>query len=135
MNLLSKFLNKTDFTDYNDYYNNYKLIVPENFNFAYDVIEEYAKCAPEKRAILWCNDEGEERTFSYKDLNAEVNKTANFFKRAGIKKGDFVMLVLRRHYQFWTSIYALHKIGAVAIPATHLLTKKDIIYRCNSSLT
>ncbi|MBQ6895262.1 MAG: AMP-binding protein [Clostridia bacterium] len=133
MNLLSKFLNKTDFTDYNDYYANYKLNVPENFNFAYDVIEEYAKCAPQKRAILWCNDEGEERSFTYAELNAEVNKTANFFKRAGVKKGDFVLLILRRHYQFWTSIYALHKIGAVAIPATHLLTKKDIVYRCNSA--
>ena len=129
MNLLSKFLNKTDFTDYKDYYNNFKLNVPENFNFSYDVIEEYANTLPDKRAILWCNDEGEEKTFTYADLNKEVNKTANFFKRIGIKKGDFVLLILRRHYQFWTSIYALHKIGAVAIPATHLLTKKDIVYK------
>ena len=81
MNLLSKFLNKTDFTDYNDYFNNYKLNITENFNFAYDVIEEYANVAPTKRAILWCNDEGEEKIFTYQDLNAEVNKTANFFKR------------------------------------------------------
>lgn len=133
MNLLSKFLKKTEFTDYNDYYNNFKINVPENFNFAYDVVAEYANTAPDKKAIVWCNDEGEERIFTYKDLDCEVNKTANFFKRIGIKKGDFVMLILRRHYQFWTSIYALHKIGAVAIPATNLLTKKDIVFRCNSA--
>jgi len=133
MNLLSKFLDRTEFTDYNDYYQNFKIKVPEDFNFAYDVIEEYAKVAPDKRAILWCNDEGQERTFTYAELNAEVNKAANFFKRIGIKKGDFAMLILRRHYQFWVSVYALHKIGAVVIPATHLLTKKDIVFRCNSA--
>ena len=124
MNLLSKFLDRVDFESYEDYYNNYKLNIPDNFNFAYDVIEEYAKLDYNKRAIVWCNDEGEEEIFSFGRLNEEVNKAANFFKRIGIKKGDFVMLILRRHYQFWVSIYALHKIGAVAIPATHLLTKK-----------
>ncbi len=130
MNLLNKFLEKSEFENYEDYYANFKVNVPEDFNFAYDVIEEYAKIAPDKRALVWCNDEGEERIFTFSQLNAEVNKAANFFRRIGIKKGDFVMLILRRHYQFWISIYALHKIGAVAIPATHLLTKKDIIFRC-----
>ena len=133
MNLLNRFVNRSEFKSYEDYYNKFKLLIPEDFNFAYDVIEEYAKIAPEKRALVWCNDEGEEKIFNFGELNREVNKTANFFKRIGIKKGDFVLLILRRHYQFWTSIYALHKIGAVAIPATHLLTKKDIVFRCNSA--
>ena len=96
-------------------------------------LKQYAKIQYDKRAIVWCNDEGEEEVFSFGRLNEEVNKAANFFKRIGIKKGDFVMLILRRHYQFWISMYALHKIGAVAIPATHLLTKKDIVFRCNSA--
>ena len=133
MNLLSKFLTKTEFNSYEDYYENFKVKVPENFNFAYDVIGEYASVSPDKRALVWCNDEGEERVFTFSQLDCEVNKAANFFKRIGIGKGDFVMLILRRHYQFWISIYALHKIGAVAIPATHLLTKKDIVFRCNSA--
>ena len=108
MNLLSKFLDRTEFENYEDYYNNFKVKVPEDFNFAYDVVEEYANLAPQKRALVWCNDEGQERIFTYMELNEEVNKAANFFKRVGIKKGDFAMLILRRHYQFWISIYALH---------------------------
>ncbi|MBR2405207.1 MAG: acetyl-CoA synthetase, partial [Clostridia bacterium] len=90
MNLLSKFLTKTEFNSYEDYYENFKVKVPENFNFAYDVIGEYTRIAPDKRALVWCNDEGEERIFTFSQLDSEVNKAANFFKRIGIKKGDFV---------------------------------------------
>ncbi len=133
MNLLNKFLEKTEFSSYEDFYNNYKLKNTQGFNFGFDVVDEYARIAPEKIAIVWCDDEGRERTFTYSELSKLTNKTANFFKKQGIKKGDKVMLILKRHYEFWFSIIALHKIGAVTIPATHLLTKKDIVYRCNSA--
>ena len=79
--------------------------------------------------MIWCNDEGEEHFFTYEDMKNYSNKAANLFVKNGVKKGDMVMLVLKRHYQFWFSILALHKIGAVAIPATNLLTKKDYVYR------
>lgn len=108
-------------------------VVPENFNFAYDVVDEIAKVEPNRRAMVWCNVEGEERVFTFGDIQRMSNKTANFFRSQGIGKGDMVMLVLKRHYQFWFSILALHKLGAVAIPGTHLLTKKDFVYRYDAA--
>lgn len=131
--MVEKFLRKTEFEDYEDFRENYEVIVPGNFNFSYDVVDEWAKTAPEKPALLWTNDKGEERQFTFGDLKRESDKTASFFKSLGIKKGDKVMLILKRRYQFWFSILALHKIGAVTIPATHLLTPKDIIYRCDAA--
>ena len=108
-------------------------VVPENFNFAYDVVDEIAKAEPNRRAMVWCNVEGEERVFTFGDIKCMSDKTANFFRSQGIGKGDMVMLVLKRHYQFWFSILALHKLGAVAIPGTHLLTKKDFVYRYDAA--
>ena len=133
MNLLNKFLNRTEFESYEDFYKNYSLKYDDDFNFGFDVVDEYAKICPEKRALVWCDDEGREKIINYGELSRYTNKTANYFKSLGIKKGDMVMLILKRHYEFWYSIIALHKLGAVTIPATHLLTKKDIIYRCNSA--
>lgn len=104
-------------------------IVPETFNFAYHVVDAVANLEPERRAMVWCNPEGEERVFTFGDLKRESDKAANVLKKLGIKKGDTVLLILKRHYQFWTAILALHKLGALAIPATHLLTSKDILYR------
>lgn len=132
MNLIDKFV-KTDFSSYEDFYENLKFNIPENFNFGYDVVDELAKTNPDAKAMIWCNDHGEEKIFTFRDMKYYSDKTANFFKQCGIKKGDFVMLILKRHYEFWFSIVALHKIGAVVIPATHLLTAKDIIYRCNAA--
>ena len=132
MNLIDKYV-KTDYKSYEDFYENFDINIPENFNFGYDVVDELARTNPDAKAMIWCNDHGEERIFTFADMKYYTDKTANFFKSIGIKKGDFVMLVLKRHYQFWFSIVALHKIGAVVIPATHLLTKKDIVYRCNSA--
>ncbi|MEG0229131.1 MAG: AMP-binding protein, partial [Oscillospiraceae bacterium] len=103
--------------------------VEENYNFAFDVISELAKDEPEKRALMWCNENGEERTFTFSQLDKQSNKVANMFKANGINKGDHVMLVLRRNYQFWFSVLALNKIGAIAIPATDQLMKKDYVYR------
>ena len=107
----------------------FRPIYEENFNFAYDVVDEIARLEPNRRAMVWCNDQGEEKIFTFDDMRRYSNKAANLFVKYGIKKGDMVMLVLKRHYQFWFSILALHKIGAVTIPATNLLTKKDYVYR------
>ena len=113
-----------------DFRQNLEFIVPDEFNFAYDVIDAWAEQAPDKLALLWTNDHGEERRFTFKELKEESDRVASYFTSLGLGKGDMVMLILKRRYQFWTSIIALHKIGAVAIPATFLLTSKDIIYRC-----
>jgi len=133
MNLLDKFLPRQDFDSYEDFYKNFKINIPENFNFAYDVVDEIANKEPDKTAIVWCNDKGEEATFTFGQLREYSNKAANFFKNIGIKKGDPVMLILKRRYEFWFCLLALHKLGAVCIPATHLLTAKDIIYRNNAA--
>ena len=131
--MLDKFLNQIEFSDQKDFIENYKVNVPENFNFAYDVIDEWAKTYPNKRALCWVNDKGENHRFSYQELKTKSDQAAAFFLKIGIRKGDMVMLILKRRYEFWFAILGLHKIGAVAIPATHLLTKKDIIYRNNAA--
>ncbi|MEG2202577.1 MAG: AMP-binding protein [Christensenellaceae bacterium] len=123
----------TGFDSYESFAKNFKTIVPENFNFAFDVVDVLAQEQPEKRALLWTNDQDDEKVFTFEDISRLSSQAANFFKAEGIKKGDKVMLILKRHYEFWISIIALHKIGAIAIPATHLLTKKDIVYRCNAA--
>ena len=96
-------------------------------------MDEIAAKTPDKIAIVWCDENGNEATFTFGQLKEYSNKAANFFKRVGVKKGDPVMLILKRRYEFWFAVLALHKIGAVAIPATHLLTAKDIIYRNNAA--
>jgi len=133
MNLLSKFLNRTDFADYEDFYKNAKITVPENFNFAYDVIDEYARLVPNKRAIVWCNSKGEEKFFSFKDVSEISNQIANYLLSLGLKRGDYIMTMLNRRWEYWMTIMACHKIGVIMIPATHLLTPKDIYFRLNSA--
>lgn len=124
---------KADYTSYEDFKQNFKINVPERFNFAYDVLDELAAAKPDKRALVWVHEKGERHTFTFADLKRLSDKAANYFLSQGIRKGDKVMLILKRHYQFWYTIMALHKIGAVTIPATHLLTKKDIEYRVNAA--
>jgi len=131
--MLEKFLQKVDFDSYEDFAANFKINVPENFNFAYDVADELALKSPDKTAIVWCDENGSEAVFTFGQLKAYSDRAANFFKNAGIKKGDPVMLILKRRYEFWFCILALHKLGAVCIPATHLLTTKDIVYRNNAA--
>jgi acetyl-CoA synthetase len=111
----------------------FSLNVPTDFNFGYDVVDEMARLEPKKTAMVWCDESGAERVFTFADVKKYSDKTANFFKSLGIGKGDMVMLILKRHYEFWFSIVALHKLGAVAIPATYLLTPKDLIYRFNAA--
>lgn len=133
MNLLGKYVNKTDFNDYEDFYNNVALKNVDKFNFGYDVVDEYARLAPEKRALVWCNNHGEEHIFTFSEISKLSNKAANMLLKAGIKKGDFVMTMLNRRYEYYIINIACCKIGAVLIPATYLLTVKDIIYRCNNA--
>ena len=131
--MLEKFLKQTEFTDFEDFKANYKLLVPENFNFAYDIVDAWAAKEPNKRALLWTNDQGKCREFTFGEMKKYTDQTASYFQSQGIKKGDIVMAILKRRYEFWFTIIALHKIGAVIIPATHLLTKKDLIYRNNAA--
>jgi acetyl-CoA synthetase len=131
--LLDKYVSKIDYESYDDFKKNCKIIVPENFNFGYDVIDEYAKISPNKRAMVWCNDRGDSRTFTFGEMSEYSNRIANFLLGIGLTKGDRVMMILKRRWEFWMCMIAMHKIGVVAIPATHLLTSKDIVYRVNSA--
>lgn len=131
--MLEKFLKQTAFSSQEDFCRNFEVIVPENFNFAYDVVDEWARTNPEKRAMCWVNDKGEHIDFTFADMKRGSDRAAAYFRSLGIGKGDMVMLILKRRYEFWFSILALHKLGAVCIPATHLLMKKDIVYRCNAA--
>ncbi|MCQ2610350.1 MAG: AMP-binding protein [Treponema sp.] len=132
MNLYKEFIKDArDYNGYEDLKANFKISIPENFNFAYDVVDRYEKDAPEKRAMLWVNDYGDEKTFTFTDIARESRRVANFLTAQGIKKGDAVMLILRRRFEFWFFMIALHRIGAIAIPATAQLLAKDIEYRNN----
>ena len=101
----------------------------EKFNFAFDVVDELGRTKPEKLAMLHIANDGTERRFTFQDIKKESARAANYFKAIGIKRGDRVMLVLKRHYQYWFAVLGLHKLGAVAIPATNQLLEKDFTYR------
>ncbi len=131
--MIERFLSQTEFTSQEDFIRNFRINVPENFNFGYDIVDAWAAEQPDKKALLWTNDKGECIQFTFGDLKKYTDMTAAYFQSLGIGRGDKVMLILKRRYEFWFSIIALHKIGAVAIPATHLLTKKDIVYRCEAA--
>ena len=127
--MIERFLKQTVFTSQEDYAEHLEFIIPEHFNFAYDVMDAWAAEKPEKEALLWTNDEGECIRFSFADIKEQTDRTAAYFSQLGIGRGDMVMLILKRRYEFWLAMLALHKLGAVAIPATHMLTKHDIVYR------
>lgn len=123
----------TEIKDENGGLKKLTLNYPDNFNFGYDVVDEYAAVSPDKRAMVWCNVENEEHIFTFLDVKRYSNKMANVFREYGIGRGDRVMLVLKRHYEYWFAAVALHKLGAVMIPATHMLTVDDFVYRINAS--
>ena len=127
--MIERFLKQTSFKSVEDYNKNLEFIIPENFNFAYDVMDAWAEEAPEKLAILWTNDQGEERRTTYGELKEQTDQAASYLQTLGIGKNDPVMLILKRHYEWWVIMLALCKIGAIVIPATHMLTKHDIVYR------
>lgn len=129
--MLERFLKQTSFVSEDDYNKNFELKIPSHFNFAYDVMDVWAETHPQKTALIWTSEEGEERFFSFADLKELSNQAAAYFLSLGITRGDMVMLILKRNYEWWVSMLALHKIGAIAIPATHMLTKHDLVYRNN----
>lgn len=131
--MIEKYLPQTEFSSQEDFIKNFRINVPENFNFGYDIVDGWAAEEPDRKALLWTNDHGQCIQFTFADMKKYTDMTASWFQSLGIGRGDKVMLILKRRYEFWFSIIALHKIGAVAIPATHLLTKKDIIYRCEAA--
>ena len=102
---------------------------PKHFNFGYDVVDALAEKEPEKVCMVWCDQEERERFFTFAEMSRLSNQAANVFRAHGIGKGDHVMLMLKRNYEYWYIIVALHKLGAVAIPATHTLMAADIDYR------
>ncbi len=111
----------------------FTLRYPENFNFGYDVVDVMAEETPDKTAIVWCNTENEEHIFTFSDIRKHSNQMANVWKKLGIARGDRVMVILKRHYEYWFAAVALHKLGAVMIPATHMLTESDLVYRIKAS--
>lgn len=131
--MLEKFLHKQFFSSYEDLYENFDISIPGDFNYAFDVVDVIAAETPDKTAMVWCDDKGNSDSFNFGQMKYYSDKAANFFINQGIKKGDPVMLILKRRYEFWFCLLGLHKIGAICIPATHLLTAKDIVYRCNAA--
>ena len=132
MQLVDRFT-RLNYESLEDFYENYKITIPDNFNYAYDVIDEYARLAPDQRAMIWVNDLGEEHIFTFADMARYSNKAANVLVKMGVRKGDPVLLLLKRRYEYWFIALGLMRIGAIQIPATHQLQKKDIVYRCNAA--
>ena len=122
-----------EFTSFEDFKKHCRLKTKPDFNFAYDIVDKYATDFPGKRALVWINDEGEEKTFTFDDISRESKRAAYWLASKGIKKGDTVMLVLRRRYEWWILMPALHRIGAIVIPATDQLLESDIEYRTNAA--
>jgi acetyl-CoA synthetase len=133
VNLLEKYAPKTQFESYEDFYANFTITIPEHFNFAWDVMDTFARERGGERALVWCDEQGAEASFTFAELKTLSDKAANVLREAGIGSGDPVMLILKRRWEYWPMLLALHKLGAIAIPATHLLTTKDIVYRCNAA--
>ncbi len=127
--MIERFLRQTHFESVEDYNQHLEFIIPENFNFAYDVMDEWAKEWPDGLALLWTNDQGEEIRTTFAELKEQTDQAASYLQTLGIGKNDPVMLILKRRYEWWVVMLALHKIGAIVIPATHMLTKHDIVYR------
>ena len=127
--MVERFLKQTTFTSVEDYKKNLHFIIKKNFNFAYDVMDVWAEEQPDKLALLWTNDEGVEIKLTFKDLKERSDQAAAYLQSLGIGHGDMMMLIQKRRLEWWITMLALCKLGAVAIPATHMLTKHDIVYR------
>ncbi len=133
MELIDKYLPRKEFDSYEDFKANFKIVVPENFDFARDIVDEWARIEPGKRALLYCNDENVEKTFSFNDISELSKKAATYFLSIGINKGDRVLTLMRRRWEYWICAVALNRIGAVVVPACIQLTEKDISYRVNAA--
>ena len=124
---------RTDFTSQEDFERNFSLTLPAHFHFAYDIVDAYARTEPGKRAMIWCDVHGRERTFTFGDFSRLSDQAANVFQAQGLRRGEPVLLMLKRRYQFWIAALGLLKLGCVLIPATAQLQKKDIVYRVNAA--
>jgi acetyl-CoA synthetase len=131
--MIEKYLSQVDYNSYEEFFEKFEIKVPEHFNFAFDIVDGIARTQPDKIAMVWCDDKESEAVFTFGQMKTYSDKAANFFKSIGIRKGDPVMLILKRRYEYWYCTLALNKLGAITIPATHLLTTKDIIYRNNAA--
>jgi len=129
--IVSRYCPRIEFDSYEDFYDNYRCNVPDNFNFAYDVVDEWARLMPEKQALLWTDDSGEIKSFTFTDIKRLSDRAANALIALGIRKGDVVMLILKQRPDVWVLMCAMMKIGAICIPGTYQLTAKDLEYRCN----
>jgi acetyl-CoA synthetase len=131
--IISKYCPRTEFDSYADFIENFEIVTPENFNFAYDVVEEWARVEPDKKALVWCDDDGVEKVLTFAELSAVSNRVANALTASGVRKGSVVMAVLRRRWEYWALAVATCKVGAILIPGSIQLTKKDIVYRAGSA--
>ena len=131
----TRFLSKNTFENYTDYITNAIPTIPDNFNFAYDVVDTIATETPDKTAIIWTNDTGDTKTITFQELSQMSNSVANFLSARGIKRGDTVLLFLRRRWEYWVLMMALHKLCAIPIPSTNQLKSEDIKYRIQTSNT
>lgn len=131
--MLEKYLPRIDFDSYEDFKANYKVNVPEDFNFGFDIVDGWAKEKPENRALVWCDDDGEEKTFTFSEMSKLSNQAANYFKSLGLHKGSVVMMILRRRYEYWICATALIKMGVIIIPGTLQLTTHDLVYRAKAA--
>ena len=129
--ILSKYCPRIEFDSYEDFFENFTINIPQNFNFAYDVVDEWARVEPEKKALVWVDDNDDRKEFTFSDISRMSNQMANVFWEQGVRKGDVVLMILRRRWEYWVCAMALCKIGATVVPATIQLTRKDIAYRCN----
>ncbi|MCL1902430.1 MAG: AMP-binding protein, partial [Alphaproteobacteria bacterium] len=127
--LAKKFMKQSEFSSYADYMENGAPVVPDNFNFAFDVVDVIAKESPDKLAVLWINDSGDKKSITFRELSEMSNAAANILTERGVKRGDAVLLFLRRRWEYWVLMMTLHKIGAIAIPSTSQLKSHDITYR------
>jgi acetyl-CoA synthetase len=131
--MLEGIINRETFNSYDDFYENYQVTAPENFHFAYDVVDKWPQQQPNKRALVWCDDLGDARTFTFEDISRLSMNCAAYLSSLGISKGDRVLVILKRRWEYWVTAVALHRIGAVLIPASSQLTTKDIIYRAKAA--
>ena len=129
--LLDRYLPRIEFDSYEDFKKNYRVNVPEDFNFGWDIVDEWAKQEPEKKALVWLSHDKQERTFTFTDISKLSNQTCHYFRSLGLKKGDVVLLILRRRWEYWVIATALHKLGVILIPGNLLFTTHDIAYRGN----
>lgn len=133
MGLLKRFLPRIEFDSYEDFKENYRVNPPEKFNFGFDIVDAWAKEDKEKRALVWCDDHGQEKVITFDEMSRLSNQAANYFKSLGLTRDSVVMLIMRRRWEYWVCATALIKLGVIFVPGTLQLTKKDVAYRANAA--